>query len=142
MISLGLNRQINNIKKHDLHVCLISKPVRSLKQIFGNRDPNAKKNENCAICKHLSNNFNCCDRFLVYQFTCKYYSAFYIGETSRPFLNRYKEHERSLRHGNFTSALSEHASKTHDLLHMTIQSCDLEILCHCRNAVEIRLAEV
>ena len=100
-----------------------------------------KKHENCTICDHLPRNFNCNDRFLVYQFTCKYCSAFYIGETIRPFFNRYKEHERSLRHGNFTSALSEHALKAHDQLSVAICSFDLEILHRCRNAVEARLVE-
>jgi uncharacterized protein YaaR (DUF327 family) len=141
-VSDGLNRKINNIiKKYDLPVRLISKPPRSLKQIFRNSDHRTKKHENCTICDHLPESFNCNDRFLVYKFTCKYCLAFYIGETSRPFYNRYKEHERSLKNGNLISALSEHACKAHDRLNVTIRSFDLEILRQCRDAIEARLAE-
>jgi len=142
-VSDSLNRKINSIiKKYNLQVRLISKPARSLKQIFKkHNDHKINKHENCAICEHLPEEFNCNDRFLVYQFTCKYCSDFYIGETSRPFYNRYKEHARSLNNGNFISALSEHASKAHKSTSPSIRSFDLEILRHCKNAVEARLAE-
>ena len=100
-----------------------------------------KKHENCDICKHLPKEFSCSDRFLVYKFTCKYCSDFYVGETSRPFSCRYKEHERSLKNKNLLSALSEHACQTHNRSDMTIQSFDLEILRHCMNPVATRLAE-
>lgn len=141
-VSDALNRRINNlIKKYNLPVRLISKPPRSLKQMFKSKRPKKTKHDNCTICDHLPRNLNCTDRFLVYKFTCKHCFSFYIGETSRPFLNRYREHERSLKNENQTSALSEHACRFHQSLQLTIQSFDLEILRHCKNAVEARMAE-
>ena len=100
-----------------------------------------EKHLNCDICSHLPDRFSCSDRFLVYKFTCKYCNDFYIGETSRPFKCRYKEHNRSLNFNDEKSALSCHAKVMHSSLIFTIKSFDLDILSRWRTPVETRLAE-
>ena len=100
-----------------------------------------EKHENCKICQHLPNKFSCEDRFLVYKFTCKYCSHFYIGETSRPFTFRYKEHERSINQKNLTSALAEHVHGVHSNRPFFITDFDIDILHRRRAPVETRLAE-
>ena len=137
----GLSRKINKImKKYNFPARVIHKPAKSLAKIFKDKK-HKEKHDNCRICDHLPNNFTCEDRFLVYKFTCKYCSHFYIGETSRPFSCRYKEHERSIKQKSLTSALAEHAHEAHNNRSIFITDFDLDILRRCRAPVETRLAE-
>ena len=91
------------------------------------------------ICDALPLQFFCFDRFLVYKFECKTCKNFYIGETSRPFHFRYKEHHKSsLQKKDLKSALAEHAILCPSFI---ISDFKLSILSRCRSPVETRLTE-
>lgn len=47
------------------------------------------------ICAELPNKFSCSDRYAVCKFTCMACIEFYIGQTSRTFKVRFKEHRMS-----------------------------------------------
>ena len=129
----------NRLKKYSVPIRLVSKPSRFLKQCFNSK--NVRKHVNCSICEHLPNDFTCNDRLLVYKFTCKFCNEYYIGETSRPFAQRYKEHSRSLQNQDDKSALSCHLKSVHQDQLAKIADFDLEILARCQTPVATRLAE-
>ena len=76
----------------------------------------------------------------MYQFTCQFCQQAYIGQTSRPFLARLKEHTSSLKAGNNNSALSEHAKYFHRR-NMTIKDFNLMILSKHNSPIESRITE-
>lgn len=134
-------KKINKLfRKYDFPVRPTFEPSKKLSQCL--RPPTKRiKHDNCEICTKLPDNHNCNDRFLVYKFVCNICYEFYIGHTSRPFKKRFIEHRRSLEQKNFTSALSEHVLKNHADQVASIFSFDLQILRHCRNPIDSRLAE-
>ena len=93
------------------------------------------------MCDFLPTQLSCLDRFLVYKFTCKYCLDFYIGETSRPFKYRFKEHARSLNLKDDKSALSTNAKVVHSSVQLTIEDFDLHIVSRWKTPIETRLAE-
>ena len=127
------------MKKYQFQARVINKPAKNLKQLFKDKKE-SKKHNNCKVCQHLRRQFTCEDRFLVYQFNCKYCSKFYIGETSRPFNFRFKEHERCIKQTNLACALAEHAIMAHNS-DLSIDDFDLDIIRKCKSPVETRLAE-
>jgi hypothetical protein len=138
-----LSRKIRNIvKKYDFPIQLINKPSKNLNQMLNtHKNRNVSKHENCSTCDHLPVDFSCVDRFLVYKFQCQLCNQLYIGETSRPFHYRYKEHMRSLNIKDKKSALSQHALDIHKQANLTIADFSLSILYKCRSPVETRLTE-
>ena len=95
-VSDSLKRKVNKIiQKYDFDVRLINKPGKSLTQAVS-CNSRTKNSCDCNICKELPPKYKCSDRFLVYKFTCNACSSFYIGQTSRPFRLRYKEHMSSI----------------------------------------------
>ena len=140
-ISDACNRKLRDIiKRYDFKIKVVSKPFKYLKDCL--RKNENQKHENCSICKILPRGFKCDDRFLVYKFTCKFCNGDYIGETCRPFKERYSEHSRSIRFKNKTSALSDHAISEHKDTSITIDDFDLNIIKRCVNPLETRLSEV
>ena len=133
------NRKISGIlKKYDFKIKLASKPAKFLKHCFGGARQNGK-HDNCEVCRSLPTHFNCNDKFLVYKFTCKLCSQFYIGETCRPFKLRYSEHARSLKNKNKSSALAEHAIQHRSAV--SILDFDLDVIGKYDSPLETRLAE-
>ena len=59
----------------------------------------------CSICQLGT---PCCQRHVIYQAECSHCTQNYKGVTTRPFCKRFKEHEASIRLGNYKSALSQH----------------------------------
>ena len=135
------NRKINKIlQKYDFNIKVVSKPAKFLKHCFGG-GPQSLKHDNCEVCFKLPDRFTCNDKFLVYEFTCKYCKNVYIGQTCRPFKARYNEHTRSLNSNNKISALSEHAMNTHHNNNASINDFQLNIIKRCKGPLETRLAE-
>ena len=90
---------------------------------------------NCEICESLPDQYDCTDRFLVYQFTCKVCNEFYIGQTNRPFKQRFLEHKKAILKRQKTSALAEHLHN--GLPNSSIIDFKLDILARCRDALDI-----
>ena len=131
-------RKIRNlIKKYKLSINLVSAPNKTLYQCLKNKHF-ASKHSDCVICDALPQYYTCSDRFLVYKFTCRSCPKFYIGQTCRPFKQRFYEHRRAIASGSSMSALAEHVHERNDL---TILDFDLDILEKCGDPLETRLAE-
>ena len=60
------------------------------------------------VCEICQAGVPCDMRHVVYEAKCESCTESYIGVTTRPFKARWNEHERSIRLGNSTSALSDH----------------------------------
>jgi len=135
------NKRINQIvHQYNFPVKIISKPNKKLSQCF--RDTLIKtKHENCNTCRSLPDNYNCNDRFIVYKFKCNICLKFYIGETCRPFHQRFEEHKRSLLANDKKSALSDHVFNHHPNEDLDLSNFQLCVLASCRNPVETRLKE-
>ena len=102
--------------------------------------PAKVKHENCHTCSSLPDNYTCNDRFIVYKFTCKICFKSYIGETCRPFHQRFVEHKRSLLARDGKSALSEHVNN-HHANNLDIENFQLCVLSKLGNPIETRLKE-
>ena len=140
-INDSCNRKINKIiDKYDFEIKLASKPAKQLKHCFNKRPP-CQKHDNCEVCLSLPDTICCDDKFLVYKFTCKYCQNFYIGETCRPFQMLYLEHKKSLNSKNNISALTEHATRSHSDVGVTIADFDLDIVKKCNSPLDTRLSE-
>ncbi|MEL7309436.1 MAG: hypothetical protein AAGK05_17325, partial [Pseudomonadota bacterium] len=139
-ISDRLNRKINTIvKKYDMKVRVINKPSTNT-QIAINQNSNHKsKHPDCEICESLPNQYMCSDRFLVYKFTCNICQNFYIGQTSRPFSVRFKEHMRSVHNRDNKSALSQHVTEAHKNQSSVTFKCD--VIKKCFSPLDTRLIE-
>ena len=136
------NNKIHKILKHyDLPIKNISKPHYKISQCLG---PIKKKEKhaNCDICNRLPENNYCYERFVVYKITCKHCNNFYIGETCRPFHQRFNEHRRSLQSRDQKSALSDHVIEAHsDLADVTPDDFLFTYLAKFRTPVETRISE-
>ena len=128
------------IKQYDFPVKVIAKPNNKLSRFL--RDaPKRSKHNNCTICNSLPDRYVCDVRFVVYKFTCKRCQKSYIGETCRPFYQRYEEHRRSLQAGDKKSALSEHLLTDHSDCTLALNDFHLEILAKLGNPVETKITE-
>ena len=138
-VSDSLKRKVNKIiQKYDFDVRLINKPGKSLTQAVS-CNSRTKNSCDCNICKELPPKYKCSDRFLVYKFTCNACSSFYIGQTSRPFRLRYKEHMSSIDKRDKKSALSQHVIECHSDLGFV--SFNLNVINQCSTPLETRLSE-
>ena len=138
-ISDGLKRKVSYIiKKYDFNVRVINKPAKSLAQAVS-RNHRADNPCDCNICKEMPQKYKCSDRFLVYKFTCNSCGEFYIGQTSRPFQLRFKEHMSSIEKKDNKSALSQHVFECHNDLRSV--SFKIDIIKQCSTPLETRLSE-
>ena len=99
------------------------------------------KHENCVTCSSLPGGYTCTDRYLVYKFTCNFCYKFYIGETSRPFAQRFGEHVRSLKAHDKKNALTEHLLNDHPEASFDLDNFQLCVLAKLRDPVETRIKE-
>ena len=139
-MSDSLSRKIKKIiDKYNFDIRLVNKPAKKIAHSMNQCRNRKVKHMNCDVCNQLPNNYMCSDRFLVYKFTCVVCNEFYIGQTSRSFTFRYKEHMSSLNKKDKKSALSQHSLEAHNNLenvHFT-----LDILERCSSPLETRLRE-
>ena len=92
---------------------------------------------NCKACQHIDtkthfkgpkgefsvrSNFNCQSSHVIYILTCTKCQLLYVGETYRPLVERFKEHERNARLAKKDTPVGQHFSATpHNLAqHMRI----------------------
>lgn len=141
-VSDSHSRHIRKIlSKYDqLPIQLVTKTGKQLKDCFKNR-PKTVRHGDCDVCKKLEDKYICSDRFLVYKFTCNICQDSYIGQTARPFKQRFTEHKYSLNRADETSALSTHALKAHGDVTLDIDSFSLRILFKGKTPLETRLIE-
>ena len=140
-VSDRTNKQIHKLMdKYDIKANLISKPNKSLSSALNNKSKN-EKHKNCHLCNVLNSNYRCNDRFIVYKFTCKLCTEFYIGKSSRPFYLRYAEHRNSINAGNKVSALSDHLLQKHQSHTGSIDYFDVQIIDKCRDPVDTTFSE-
>lgn len=142
-ISDQANYKIRNaIHKYDLDINLISKPAPQLSTLLKTKTNNQNQNhENCEICPLLNKKFKCYMRYIIYKMICKICKKFYIGQTNRPFMYRYKEHKYSLTKEDGVSALSEHASLEHSEVRMGIADFDVQFIEVCKGPIDCIIAE-
>ena len=128
-LSDSLIRKANSlIRKYNLNVKLVTSANKKLSHLL-KRKKKASKHDNCIVCSKIPDNVNCEKKGVVYKFTCKICSAFYIGKTSRPFYLRYNEHNNSIKNKNSASALSDHCRSCPDCV--SINDFDIDFL-DCR----------
>ena len=127
------------VKKYDLPIKLVNKHGRYLKQCINQPVNRDNKHQNCDICDKLPDQQSCSDKFTVYKFTCILCHKFYIGQTARPFYQRYNN-KRCLVTNNNNSALSDHARHEHENS-LTIHHFTIEFLNKFQSPVEARIAE-
>jgi len=140
-VSDSCDRKIKQlIKKYDVPVSLISRPNKYLSQCFNDSVPH-NKHDNCDICNLLLDKFTCEDKYVVYEFKCKLCENSYIGQTCRPFQQRYKEHRHSVEVKNKNSALSEHILISHPFANPSMNNFTCSILKKLRNPVETKITE-
>ena len=136
------NEKVNKIiGQYNFPVKVVSKPNKNLSQLFRADHNKNSKHDHCTICHLLHENYNCSDRFIVYKFTCQTCHKFYIGETCRPFKQRFDEHNRSLQARDTKSALAEHMKSDHPSIVSDIQNFDLCVLASQRTSIETRIKE-
>lgn len=136
------NKKINKImNQYDFPVKVISKPNKKLSQVFRAATQKNPKHDNCNVCSALPDNYGCNDRFIIYKFTCNTCHKCYIGETCRPFYQRFDEHRRSLQKRDNKSALSEHMNKDHPIGVPDIQNFQLCVLSRQKTPIETRIKE-
>ena len=112
-VSDSCNRKMNKLKrKYGLPMRITARPGKRLQNTIKSKIDN-KDFCQCDICKQIGPKYNCNDKYLVYEFSCKICQIKYIGQSSRPFRSRYNEHERSVRNRDKKSALSDHHLKHH-----------------------------
>ena len=128
------------IHKYDLSITLTSNPNKSLFNALKLRDE-VKKHDQCHICDALPDRYTCKDKYLVYKFICKYCNESYIGQSSRPFYNRYNEHRHCLKTNKTNSALTEHCQNKHASQNCSITDFQLQILDRCKDPINARLSE-
>ena len=140
-VSDALNRKINQIiNKYDFDIQLVSRPANNIIQSVKPVKKKTEKHPNCDLCERLPERHKCSDRHLVYKFTCDICEAFYIGQTSRMFSLRFKEHMRSLDKKDKISALSQHVLEVHNNLQGQV-SFKIDIIKQCFTPLETRLTE-
>ena len=134
-----LDRQIKSLmNKYEITANLVSTPNTTLYNALKDKQV-SKRHENCNICQKLPERYSCNDRFLVYKFTCVSCGHFYIGQTCRPFKQRYHEHERAVKNNKVNdSALANHI---HADSPKVIDMYDLEVLEKCSDPLDTRLTE-
>ena len=115
------------MKQYEFPVKAVSEPNKKLSELFCQKKKRLK-HVSCDACTRLPDNYNCNDRFLVYEFTCNFCHRSYIGETCRPFVQRLKEHSRSLSARDKKSALTEHLSADHPQATYDLDNFQLEVL--------------
>ena len=89
----------------------------------------------------MPTNYTCDDRFILYMFTYNDCKKSYIGETCRPFAQRFDEHKRSLKARDNKSALSEHLIKDHPDIVGDIDNFQLCVLAKLKTPVDTRIKE-
>ena len=135
------NRKINKIlQQYNFPVKVVSEPNKKLNQVLGPIHKKTK-HDHCLPCSYLPDKYTCNDRYLVYMFTCNRCKMNYIGETCRPFFQRFDEHKRSLKARDNKSALAEHLIKDHPDIDSDLQNFQLCVLAKLRTPVETRIKE-
>ena len=135
------NRKINKIlQQYNFPVKVVSEPNKKLNQVLGPIHKKTK-HDHCLPCSYLPDKYNCNDRYLVYMFTCNKCKMNYIGETCRPFFQRFDEHKRSLKARDNKSALAEHLIKDHPDIDSDLQNFQICVLAKLRTPVETRIKE-
>ena len=140
-INDSFNKKINKIlRQYNFPVKVVSEPNKKLNQLL--RPVHKKtKHDHCLPCSFLPDKYTCNDRFIVYMFTCIVCKKSYIGETCRPFVQRFDEHKRSLKARDNKSALSEHLMKDHPDIISDLENFQLNVLAKLRTPVETRIKE-
>ena len=137
-ISDSLIRKINyRIRKYNLDINFISLGNNKLRNVLKRKD--FAKHDNCNLCKKLPMKSKCDTSCVVYQFTCNFCNAAYIGKTARPFYVRYREHVNSINKQNKVSALSEHIAECTDCT--GIDSFTIEFLKRVNDPIAVSLME-
>ena len=103
--------------------------------------------EKCSVCTTNQNNINCKAREVVYENICEHYptcKGTYIGETSNPIKERFREHLNDYRLRPEKSAMAKHAIEKHNGEKVTFQvkirkTCSGDpLLRQCMESVLIR----
>ena len=140
-ISDSCMRKMNKLKrKYDLPARITSRPGRKMHITINNGVKNKNKCT-CDICNRIGPMNTCNDKYIVYEFSCKFCDMKYIGESCRPFKHRYREHANSIKNQNKTSALSEHHLKMHVDKVMNINDFNVRILTKHHSVIATRMAE-
>ena len=149
-INESLIRRVNRITdKYDFDIKVIFKPNKYLSDCFHLKEQR-DEHQNCAVCHHLENG-SCEEKNVVYRFVCKRCQNQYIGQTNRPFYQRYTEHKNSIIKGNKAnniqntlsqhSALLQHMLEKHPQQQASINQYKVQIIHRTNDPIRCRLAE-
>jgi len=96
-----------------------------------------KCNEKC----DMNISFDCKTRNVVYKFTCKLCSEFYIGMTNNIICTRYLQHKNAINRNDEKNALVDHFKKKHNNVKVSTNMFKFEILEKCRNKFNTAVVE-
>ena len=118
---------------------VVSVPPPSLKQhlVKSRMYDNKCETGSCPVC--VENEGTCKIKGAVYKITCTSCASFYVGETGRPLLTRFKEHLADIQHNdNRTRPWSLHMRLKHA---GTAVPVNLSVLCVERNLRRRKIKE-